>query len=134
MFIPNLSKEEAAKRKQLYLSLPQPLKQAMISDEAATKLYHISWGKNQLGPNEQSVVSFTVGEALLGIIKLDDFSGILAERLELDQARAEKIYQEISLEIFRPMMVYIPKQVQTPVVRSVPPLENVVDLKNLPKE
>jgi len=145
MFKPTLNQEEIKKRQELYLSLPQHLRQIIASEETADKLYNISWGKNQLKSDGQTIVSFTVGETLLGIINLSDFASILAKRLEIDQAKAEKIYQEINLEIFRPIMAYLPKQSQPigpkptpppniPTQKPQPAAENIVDLKNIFKE
>lgn len=145
MFKTSLSEEEIKKRQKLYLSLPQSFRQIITSEEIADKLYNISWGKNQLDSEAQKVVSFTVSEVLLGIIKLSDFMNILVKRLEIDKTKAEKLYQEINLEIFRSIMAYLPTQEQHTTVKPIPPpniptqkpqppTENIVNLKNPPRE
>ena len=145
MFIPNLTKEEIEKREKIFLSFPQQLQHAIASEETADKLYNI-WSKNQLDPSAQSIISFTVGEVLLGIIKVDELANILTKRLEIDSSRIEKLNREINIEILKPIMVYLSKsalsdnlmtnekQQAVPSNLPAPAPENIIDLKNLPKE
>lgn len=145
MFKTILTQEEVKKRQEIFLSLSQRIREIIFSEQTADKLYNISWGKNKLEPEGQRVVSFTVGEVLLGLIKRNELANTLAKRLEINSAIAEKITQEIDLEILRPVMVYLPKESQGPISKPVSskpitqpspsqPKEKIVDLKNLPKE
>jgi hypothetical protein len=147
MFSPSLSKKEVEKRQNIFLSLSKDLKETIFSAQTADKLYNISYGKYKLGSEQQRIISFTTGEALLGIIRLNEFANILKERLEIDQMVADRISQDIKQEIFSPVMPILTKIQQEsspkpiPTSPSTPPSltpprpenENIVDLKNLPK-
>lgn len=145
MFGSSLTKEEKNKRQNIFLSLPKDLRTAILSEETADKLYNISWGKYKLGPEQQRIVAFTAGEVMLGIIKLNEFANTLSKRLEIDPVLAEKKAQDIKQAIFEPIITLlnmafeqasekpIPKPI-VPTPPTPPKKENIVDLKNLPKE
>ena len=145
MFIPRLSQEEKSKRQIIFISLPQDLKFAIVSEETADKLYNIGWGKFKLEKEKQRIISFTTGETMLGLIKLEEFSKILAERLEINITITEKIVQDINQEIFRPVINSLlraqkkftaEKGVASATKETtIAPLrnENVIDLKNQQK-
>lgn len=148
MFSTSLSKEEIEKRQNIFVSLPKNLKETILSEETADKLYNISYGKYKLGSEQQRIISFTTGEALLGIIRLNEFANILKERLEIDQMVADQISQDIKQEIFSPVMPILtkiqqessPKPIPSPAPSPPSPTparpknENIVDLKNLPNQ
>jgi len=145
MFSPKLSQEEISKRQTIFTSLPQDLKSAIVSEETADKLYNISWGKFKLEKEKQRIISFTTGETMLGLTKLEEFSKILAERLEINITITEKIVQDINQEIFRPVINSLLKAQKELTVEkgvasakketAIAPLrnENVIDLKNQQK-
>jgi len=146
MFQPNLTTEEKQKRQNIFLSLPKDLRIAILAEETAEKLYNISWGKYKLNEEQQRIVSFTAGEVMLGIIKLNEFANTLAKRLEIDPVLAQKKAQDIKQAIFQPIITLLGvafeqsperRPFPKPVVPTppIPPKgENIVDLKNLPKE
>ena len=80
MFTPSLPKEETERRKEIFLSLPQNLKEVITSEQTAEKLYNIS-RNNNFDEKKQRILSFTAGEIMLGILKLSEFTNILAKRL-----------------------------------------------------
>lgn len=147
MFSTSLAREEIKKRQEIFLSLPKSLKETITSEETADKFYNISWGQYKLKRKQQRIVSFTAGEIMLGIIELNEFSNILKKRLEIDQATAEKIAQDINKQIFQPVMASLTKvqqeasqksdskpAISRPSTASKSKNENIVDLKNLPRE
>lgn len=147
MFSPKLSQEEKRRRQEMFLSLPKDLKETILSEDTADKLYNISWGKYKLKDEQQRIVSFTAGEVMLGIVNLNEFADVFQKRLEIEQAMAEKIAQDIKQEVFLPVMESLnkiqQKSSQEPALKSIIPKspttskppkpkdERVVDLKNL---
>lgn len=146
MFQPNLTTEEKRGRQNIFLSLPKDLRTAILSEETADKLYNISWGKYKLKEEQQRIVSFTTGEVMLGIIKLNDFANTLAKRLEINPILAEKKAQDIKQAIFQPIIALLVQTLEETSLKTspfratvsptpTPPVkENIIDLKNLPKE
>lgn len=147
MFKPGLTTEEKNKRQNIFLSLPKDLRTAILSEETADKLYNISYGKYKLGPEQQRIISFTTGEVLLGIIKLNELIKTLTKRLEIDSAIAEKQARDIKEAIFQPVINTLNKVLEESSREAAPrpssssssnklkaKNENVVDLKNLNRE
>jgi len=135
MFSLRLPPEEISKRQAIFISLPTSLKTAILSEETADKLYNISQRCN-IKKEKTRIISFTAVEVMIGIIKLNEFANVLKSRLETDQATAEKLVQGIKQEIFQPVMTAL-IEVQQESFQEAPPKskdQNVVDLKNIPKQ
>ncbi len=91
-------KEELQK---IYEDLPEDLKEALFSEDAAQKISDIC-AQNGV-EKENGLVSKLVGYALLGLLPPDEFEKTLAEELKLDNDVAKNVAKEIMASVFYPV-------------------------------
>ncbi len=82
----------------LYKTLPQPLQEALSSDETADSLENIC-EKYKATDYIFNIVDST-SEVLLGLLPPDELQGVLEKETELEKETAKKIVQEINRFIF----------------------------------
>ena len=85
----------------LYKKLPQPLQEALSSDETANSIEDIC-EKYKITEHSFSVVE-QISRVLLGLLVLDEFQGIIEKELGLEKDVAKKVTQEINRFIFYPV-------------------------------
>ncbi len=130
----------------IYLTLPQDLKEAIFSVENAEKIQQIAQ-RYQIPIQNLPKLASATGQVLLTVLAVEKLISSLEIELDIDRNTAQKIVQDIKQEIFSPVMPILTKIQQEsfpePIPSPAPSLpsptppkpknENIVDLKNLPK-
>lgn len=130
----------------IYLSLPRDLKEALFSVENAEKIQQIA-RRYQIPIGRIPLLADVTGHVILSILVMEKFISSLQTNLNIDRITAEKIAKDIKQEIFQPIIANLTRTQQesshksvpkTTASKSTPPQkaknENIVDLKNLPRE
>lgn len=88
--------------REMYLELPEDLKDAYFSVDISDKIAQIG-GKHGLEVDKMGQLGGEVGYILLGITHPNKFIPNLADKLGLDKTKAREIAEEINKEIFFPI-------------------------------
>ena len=88
--------------RQLYIKLPQEIKEAVSADETANEIEEIC-RKNGIVDERVGEISDLTRNVLFGILPPDEFQKILEEEVKLDKKRAEEIAREINRFVFYPV-------------------------------
>lgn len=91
----NYTKEQKIK---IFESLPQELKDAIMSVETSEKLRAVT-GKNSLMLDQATELGDEVGLLMLGITKQKDFLKNIEKRLEINEEKALAIAKDVNTEI-----------------------------------
>lgn len=130
----------------IYLSLPQNLREAIFSVENAEKIQQIAQ-RYQIPIQNLPKLASATGRVLLTVLAVEKLISSLEIELDIDRNTAQRIVQDIKQEIFSPVMPILtkiqqesfPKPIPGPSSSpssSTPPKpknENIVDLKSLLK-
>ncbi len=85
----------------LYKGLPQPLQEALSSDETANNIQDIC-EKHEITEHASDIVD-QISRVLLGVLPPDEFQGVLEKEIGLEKEVAKKVAQEINRFIFYPV-------------------------------
>lgn len=142
----NMEKYSRQLLQNIYINLPQKLKEAIFSVDNAEKIYQISQ-RYQIPTEKVSHLAKVTGHVLLSILEMEKFISSVQSNLKINRNIAENIGRDIKQEIFQPVMDILIKiqqeTAQKPISKSIPPKapispkpkdERIVDLKNLPNQ
>ena len=131
---------------EIYLTLPQDLKEAIFSVENAEKIYQIAQ-KHQVPKEKISQLASVIGHILLSVLAMEKFISSLELNLDIERDKAQKIADEIKQELFQPVINSLTKiqkekfpqavskpSLPQPPTPSQPRDNNIIDLKNLPNQ
>jgi len=97
--MPEYSQEQLWK---LFETLPQELKDALLSEDTANTIREIS---QRHGIKEEELPRFAalVGDILMGLLPPEEFPKTLERELKIDEEKAEKISREVNRFILFPV-------------------------------
>ena len=97
--MPEYSRQQLWK---LFETLPQDLKDALLSEDTANTIREIS---QRYGIKEEELPRFAalVGDILMGLLPPEEFSKTLERELKIDKEKAEKISREVNRFILFPV-------------------------------
>ncbi len=98
-----MAKEYTSKQlRELYIKLPEELKEALSSDETADTIEKVC-KKNEITDERVSAVADLTGYVLRGVLPPDQFREELEKETKIEKGIAKKITQEINRFIFYPV-------------------------------
>lgn len=89
--------------KELYVKLPDELKEMIPSEKTANNLWDICIRNNLTQQDEIIKVSKYTGYVLLGLLPPENLSKTLLEELKIEEDLAQKLGDEISQVVFHPI-------------------------------
>ena len=112
---------------QFYEKLPEELKRAVFSEEAAKNIYDIC-ERNEIDIDLMPEVSRYVGRVLIGILPPDDFQETLEKELKIEKDIAKRITHEINRLIFAPVKESLSKvyKIKVTVPEEIPSVKPAV--------
>ncbi|MBI4691962.1 MAG: hypothetical protein HY773_00750 [Candidatus Terrybacteria bacterium] len=94
-----MAKLTPQKLREIYISLPDDIRNVLFGDEILAIIKNISQ-KHNLIFEKTGILSDEIGSVMMGLSSSRDFAANLVQRLETDQQTAGKIAEDIDAQIF----------------------------------